>query len=141
MIFVRTVITLERGNAVVCTWRGIPRSTLDKRQAGTRIFSPGGQKFPLLFLIERSRLVNKPTQFSKSAKTKGHWKQCSMRKSELATAPNSTRRLIQKTKCTRQTVEISHKDRHKWTGSTERGGGIHDKIRRSVVDLMDRFVL
>ena len=43
--------------------------------------------------------------------------------------------------CTRQVVEISHKDRRKWTGSTERGGGIHDKIRRSVVDLMDRYVL
>ena len=41
----------------------------------------------------------------------------------------------------RPIVEISHKDCRKWTGSTERGGGIHDKIRRSVVDLMDSCAL
>ena len=68
-----------------------------------------------------------------------------MDKSEVPTARMSVSRLRQKRKtgclCTRQIVEISNKDGYKLTGSTERGGGIHDQIRRSFVDLIDRYVL
>ena|SRR2546423_7791560 len=135
MISVRAMITLERRNAV-----NVYIKMFGSMHSST---APVCTNTGSSVLIVGSWLVGKVAKNPRKAK--GRLKQCSTDESEVPPTLMSISRLSQERKtgclCTRQIVEISNKDGHNLTGSTERGEGIHDKIRRSFVDLIHRGVL